>query len=62
MGSTEGDDTQKTSELRAKLLDNKLEGGWVSLEDEGVAQSIDAVLIIEKKNQYESGKDIYLSL
>ena len=39
-GLTEGEGTQKTSDLRPNSLPNRVDGGCVSLEDEGVAQSI----------------------
>ena len=39
-GLIEGEDTQNTSDLRPNTLPNRLDGGCVNLEDEGVAQSI----------------------
>ena len=39
-GLSEGEGTQKTSDLRPNSLPNRVDGGCVNLEDEGVAQSI----------------------
>ena len=39
-GLSEGEGTQKTSDLRPNSLPNREDGGCVNLEDEGVAQSI----------------------
>ena len=39
-GLIEGEETQKTLDLRPNSLPNRVDGGCVNLEDEGVAQSI----------------------
>ena len=39
-GLSEGEETQKTLDLRPNSLPNRVDGGCVNLEDEGVAQSI----------------------
>ena len=39
-GLIEGEETQKTLDLRPNALPNRVDGGCVNLEDEGVAQSI----------------------